>query len=175
MQDSGQQPEEEWSADGDIDSIEDFERALQTRRGAKIARFILGVLGGVPLAGGVFGATSGAWSEADQERAKKIFRTWLQLHDDEMQEIAQTLAEVLVRLDLAEESISERVSSPEFLSLVKKCFRDWSAAESEEKRKLIRELLSNAASCSLCSDDVIRLFIEWIGKYSEAHFKVIRA
>ena len=37
----------------------------------------------------------------------------------------------------------------------------------------IRNLLANAASCDLVTDDVIRLFIEWIEKYSETHFKVI--
>ena len=56
---------------------------------------------------------------------------------------------------------------------MKKCFRDWSAAESEEKRKLLRNLLANAASTDLTSDDVVRLFIEWIAKYSEIHFKVL--
>jgi hypothetical protein len=60
--------------------------------------------------------------------------------------------------------------------LVKKCFRDWSAAESEGKRKLIRNLLSNAAATKICSesDDVVRMFPEWIDKYSEPHFAVIR-
>ncbi len=38
---------------------------------------------------------------------------------------------------------------------------------------MLRNLLANAASCSMTSDDVIRLFIEWISKYSEAHFKVV--
>ena len=77
------------------------------------------------------------------------------------------------RLDINDSKVEERVQSPEYLSLVKKCFRDWSAAESEEKRVLLRNLLANAASCSVTSDDVIRLFIEWINKYSEAHFKVV--
>lgn len=41
------------------------------------------------------------------------------------------------------------------------------------KRKLIRNLLVNAASANIVGDDIIRLFIEWIDMYSEAHFKVI--
>jgi hypothetical protein len=60
------------------------------------------------------------------------------------------------------------------LSLLKKCFRDWSAAESEAKRILIRNLLSNAAANKICTDDVVRMFIQWIEDYSEMHFKVIR-
>lgn len=39
----------------------------------------------------------------------------------------------------------------------------------------MRNLLSNAASASFVSDDVIKLFVEWIRDYSELHFAVIGA
>ncbi len=90
-----------------------------------------------------------------------------------MEEIGKTLFEVFIRLDKTDEKVNERIQSPEYLALIKKCFRDWSAAESEDKRKLVRNLLANAASCALVTDDVVRLFIEWIDRYSETHFKVI--
>jgi hypothetical protein len=83
------------------------------------------------------------------------------------------MAEVALRLNLDDEKVDARVRSPEYLSLVRKCFRDWSAAESEEKRTLIRNLLVNAAACDICSDDVIKMFIGWIDNYTEPHFKVI--
>ena len=56
--------------------------------------------------------------------------------------------------------------------MVKKTFRDWAGVESEEKRILIRNILANAASTSVSSDDVVRMFIDWIGQYSELHFQV---
>jgi hypothetical protein len=80
----------------------------------------------------------------------------------------------MARLDKGDEEIRKRVESSEYLRLVKKCFRDWSAAESEEKRRLIRNLLSNAAATKICTDDVISMFISWIDIYSEPHFAVIR-
>ena len=40
---------------------------------------------------------------------------------------------------------------------------------------MVRNLLSNAASASFVSDDVIKLFEEWIRDYSELHFAVIGA
>ncbi|MGY4403975.1 hypothetical protein ACVIYL_004778 [Bradyrhizobium sp. USDA 3315] len=40
-------------------------------------------------------------------------------------------------------------------------------------RKLVRNLLSNVASTSFVSDDVIKLFLEWIRDCSELHFAVI--
>ncbi len=152
----------------------DMDKALEGGAGPAVSRFALACLGGaIPVVGGVFGAAAGAWSEAEQKRFNKIFASWLKLQEDEIKEIGITLAEVMIRLDMNDPKVEERVQSPAYLSIIKKCFRDWSAAESEEKRILIRNLLSNAASCSMTSDDVVRLFIEWINKYSEAHFKAV--
>ena len=49
---------------------------------------------------------------------------------------------------------------------MKKTFRDWAGVESEEKRVLIRNVLSSAAASAISSDDVVRMFIDWIGRYS---------
>jgi hypothetical protein len=39
---------------------------------------------------------------------------------------------------------------------------------------LIKKLLTNSCASSFCTDDVLRLFIDWIGLYHEAHFYVIK-
>ncbi len=161
-----------------MDSNEDLqgelEQALGKGAGSKLARFALSALGGIPVVGGVFGASADSWSEANQEWVNKVLKQWVELHEAELREIGQTLAEVILRLDKDDDQVRERVSSPEFHSLVRKCFRDWSAAESESKRVMVRNLLGNAASCSMTTDDVVRLFIDWIGAYSELHFRVIK-
>src|SRR2546421_61152 len=94
---------------------------------------------------------------------------------DELKEKEQTIIEVMARLDLQDEAIAERVESKEYQSLLKKTFRDWSGAESEEKRVYIRNILSNAAASRLSSDDVVRMYLSWINQYSEMHFQVIGA
>jgi hypothetical protein len=152
----------------------ELEEALKSGAGPKIARFALACLGAVPLAGGAIAGAGGAWSEHDQERFNRIFAAWLKLQEDEIREIGLTIIEVLSRLDQNDETVRKRIESPEYLRLVKKCFRDWSAAESEEKRRLIRNLLSNAAGARICPDDIISMFIKWIDQYSESHFAVIR-
>ena len=164
------------SEDDEKDDIKkELEKAIESGAGPKAARFALAVLGGlIPFAGGAIGGAAGAWSESESGYFKKILAKWLKLQEDEINEIGLTLYEVMIRLDHTDDRIRERIESAEYLTLVKKCFRDWSAAESEEKRILIRNLLANAASASITTDDIIRLFIEWIGKYSEAHFAVIR-
>jgi hypothetical protein len=149
--------------------------ALKSGAGPKIARFALACLSAIPLGGGAIGGIGGLWSEADQEKFNKIFATWLKLQEDEIKEIGKTLLEITQRVDTEDERIQQRLQSPEYLSLIKKCFRDWSAAESEEKRGLIRNLLCNAAGGEkLCGDNVIRMFVDWVDKYSEGHFGIIR-
>jgi hypothetical protein len=151
-----------------------LDEALKSGSGPKALRFALSCLGAIPVIGGAISGISGTWSEKEQEQFNKIFSAWLKLQEDEIKEIGLTIIEVMARIDQTDEKIRQRIESPEYLKIIKKCFRDWSAAESEEKRKLIRNLLANSASTSICSDDVVRMFVTWIDIYSEGHFKVIR-
>jgi hypothetical protein len=93
----------------------------------------------------------------------------------EMREKEKTMAEIIARLDMRDEKVSERVESPAYQSILRKAFRDWAGAESEEKRVFIRNLLVNAGASTLTSDDVIKLFLQWIKDYSEFHFAVVGA
>lgn len=160
----------------DSDELEkQVAQSLTHGYGPKVARLAMAILGGaIPLLGGAVSGAAGAWSEAEQDEFNRVAASWMQLQKDEIKEIGITIAEILTRLDLTDENIRKRIESPEYLSLLKKCFRDWSAAESEAKRILVRNLLSNAAASKICTDDVVRMFIQWIDDYSEIHFKVIR-
>ena len=140
----------------------------------KIVRGALQVIGGaVPFAGGLFSAAAGAWSENEQERVNKFFRQWIKMLEDEIREKERTILEIMSRLDIHDEEIAKRIESKEYQSLLKKTFREWSGAESEDKRTYIRNILANAAASSMTSDEVVRLFIDWLKMYSELHFKVI--
>jgi len=143
------------------------------------SKFVRGALnaisGAIPFVGGVFSAAAGAWSEAEQERVNSFLRHWLKMIEAEMGEKQRTIIEIMQRLDMHDEEISKRVSSENYQSLLRKGFRDWAGAESEEKRVMIRNVLSNAGATELASDDIVRLFMEWIKKYSELHFAVVGA
>lgn len=148
----------------------------ESNRASKIGRAALQAIGGViPLVGGGLSAIAGYWSEKEQDRANKFFEHWLCMLEDELKEKYRTVIEIMARLDLQDKKIIERIESKEYQSLMRKAFRDWAGAESEEKRVLIRNILSNTAATNLVSDDVIKLFIDWIDIYSEFHFKVISA
>ncbi len=148
----------------------------QSSKAGMVARGAIQAIGGaVPFIGGVFSAIAGAWGEKEQNKANQFFEHWVQMLKDELKEKEQTIIEILARLDLQDEAISSRVESKEYQSLVRKTFREWSGAESEEKRIYIRNILANAAAASQTDDDVVRLFIGWINQYSELHFQVIAA
>jgi len=143
-------------------------------RGGLAIRAVLNAAGGaIPFVGGVLSAGSGVWSEREQEKVNSFFEHWLKMLQEELAEKAQTILEIMARLDMNDEKIAERVASPEYQSLVRKAFREWSGAESEEKRTLVRNILANAAAASITSDDVVRMFLQWIITYSELHFAVI--
>ena len=142
----------------------------------KVVRGALQIAGGaVPVLGGILSALAGAWSEREQAKVNRFFEQWVRMLEDEIREKEATVIEIMSRVDLQDEKIAERVESRQFQSLVKKTFRDWAGVESEEKRVLIRNILANAASSDVSSDDVIRMFIDWISEYSELHFQVIAA
>lgn len=82
--------------------------------------------------------------------------------------------EILERVESLGDEVQRRVRTDEYLALVRPAFRTWDQADTIEKRRLIKNLLMNAAGTSLCPDDLIRLFIQWIDHYHEAHFAVIR-
>jgi hypothetical protein len=142
----------------------------------KIVRGALAIIGGaVPFAGGLFSAAAGAWSEHEQQKVNEFFKHWLEMLKDEIKEKERTILEIMARVDMHDEEIGERMESPEYQSLLKKTFREWSGAESEEKRVYIRNILANAAASEYVSYDVVRLFIDWLKLYSELHFHVIAA
>jgi len=154
---------------------QELSEALDEGKLARASRRTLTALSGIPVpfVGGVLSAAADEWSETRQDYVNEMFAKWLRLHEDEIKEMEKTLFEVVIRLDPTDEKVRERVESHQYHSILKKCFREWSAAESEEKRVLLRNLLANAAAAQMATDDVVRLFVEWIAKYSELHFKVL--
>ena len=145
-------------------------------RGGRAIRAVLSAAGGaIPFVGGILSAASGAWSEQEQAKINSFFDHWLKMLQAEMAEKAQTIIEIMARLDMNDEKTAERVASPAYQSLVRKAFREWAGAESEEKRKFIRDILAHAADARITSDDVVRMFLQWLSAYSELHFAVIRS
>jgi hypothetical protein len=141
---------------------------------AKITRGALNITSGaIPFVGGALSATAAAWSEYEQDQVNTFLKYRQEMFEKELAEQLRTIHEITQRLDKIDLDVSERVKSSEFQNLVERCFRNWSNINTEAKISYIRNMLVNAASTSMSSDDVVRLFIDWVNQYSELHFQVI--
>ncbi len=118
---------------------------------------------------------SALWSEQEQGKTNQLLAQFLEILRQESKKVEKTLIEIIQRVTVLDDAIQARIESPEYLDIVRMAFQTWSAGESEPRRVLIRNLLCHAAQTRICSDDVVKLFIQWIGQYSELHFRVIRA
>ena len=158
-----------------IESIrEELAKRVGKDRKGKYVRFALAALGGVPWVGGVISGIGSLGGEKKQDQINLLQQQWLAEYKEQLYELVMMLEDVCKRFDELGEQVEERIQSDEYLSLVKKAFRLWDNAETHEKRGYIKNLITNSAATELCPDDLIRLFMDWIDKYHEAHFKVIR-
>lgn len=140
----------------------------------QLARSGLQALGGaIPFVGGLLSAAAGYWSEREQQKINEFVQAWLKMLADELAEKQQVIGEVIARLDVHDEEISDRIKSDEYQSLLRKAFRNWAGAESAKKREYICNILSNAAATRLASDEIVTLFLDWLQRYSEFHFSVV--
>jgi hypothetical protein len=139
-----------------------------------VEKFVLAALSSIPWVGGFISAAASI--KVDQRNSEKdnLQTRWLEEHAKKMGNLVGALADVVGRLNNLGETIDERIQSEEYLSLVRSSFRAWDHAETEDKRKYIANLVANAAGTRLCTDDIIRLFIDWLNLYHEVHFAVMR-
>ncbi|NLW35511.1 MAG: hypothetical protein GXY80_08545 [Syntrophorhabdus aromaticivorans] len=137
-------------------------------------KFFLAALGSIPWVGGFISTMATLKTDAGDIKANDMRTQWLEEHQKKIARLATTLAEISARLERLGDQIHERIQSEEYLDLVRQAFRTWDESDTQEKRQYVATLVANAAGTKLCSDDVIRLFIDWLKLYHEAHFAVIR-
>jgi hypothetical protein len=149
-------------------------KRIGERTSGKYARILLAALSGIPWVGSLLSAAATYGSEIEQEQLSELQRLWLQEHEEKLKRLGGALGNIVERLESFGEELQERIQSDEYLGLIRKGFRSWDQADTEEKREFIRRLLSNAGGTRLAPDDLVRLFIAWIDDYHESHFAVIR-
>jgi hypothetical protein len=137
-------------------------------------KFVMAALGSVPWIGGFLSAAANFKAEEGGLRADSLHTQWLEEHARKLGMLRTTLEGVVSRFEALGETIDERIQSEEYLQLVRRAFRVWDDAATDEKRRYVGNVLANAAGTRLCSDDVVRLFLDWLNTYHESHFAVIR-
>lgn len=139
-----------------------------------IEKFILAALGSIPWIGGFLSAAASIKADQSASKMHNLQTQWLEEHSKKIEELRRTLEEITQRFERLGPEIDARIQDEEYLKLVRYAFRTWDKANTNEKRKYISNLIANAAGTRLCSDDVIRLFIDWLDHYHEVYFSVIR-
>lgn len=161
-----------------LEGIEVAGNALAEKLGSgrkrKYARFLIAALSGIPWIGGVITASTGLSAELEQGQVNELHRLWLAEHQQKARELIGALSDIFTRLENFGHEIDQRIESPEYLSVVKRCFRSWDEADTQDKKQMLKKLVTNAGAIKLCSDDLVRLFIAWIDQYHETHFLVIK-
>ena len=149
-------------------------KTSQSTKRRAFEKFALAALGSIPWVGGFISAAISLKTEEGSIRQNNIQTRWLDEHEIKMKRLGETINDIGQRFENLGEQVDERIQSESYLDIVRKSFRSWDKADTNEKRKYIANLISNAAGTRLCSDDIIRLFIDWLSLYHEAHFSVIR-
>src|SRR2546422_9006757 len=72
---------------------------LHGRRYAKFARFVFAVLGSIPWVGGFIAASAALNAEFEQGHVNEINKRWVEEHQQRIQELNETLAQMMMRLD----------------------------------------------------------------------------
>ena len=153
---------------------EELIKSFDSKRKRIFSKIFGAALGSVPWVGGFLSAMNDLKSDESQIKSNQLYQQWLEEHKTKMQALAETLLRVMKRLDEFKEEINERLESEEFMQIVRKSFRSWDKSDTQEKRELIRKLLTNSGAYSTVPDDLIRLFLDWIDLYHEIHFAVIK-
>lgn len=149
-------------------------KAAPTNRRLIIEKFVLAALGSIPWVGGFLSAAATYKTEEGARRADSLHTQWLEEHARKIGDLRLTLETIVARFEQLGPTIDERIQSEQYLQLVRHAFRVWDEASTEEKRKYVGNVVANAAGGRVCSDDVIRLFLDWLNMYHESHFAVIR-
>ena len=150
-------------------------KATPSRKKRAFEKFALAALGSIPWVGSFISAAASIELEKEEIERDSLQSQWLEEHQSKLEKLHETLEYVVSRLESLGEEINQRIESPEFLDIVRKGFRVWDKSDTDEKRKYVADLIANASGTSIASDDVVRLFVEWLDKYHEIHLHVIKA
>ena len=137
-------------------------------------KLLLAALCSIPWVGILVSAAKDIKSDDDADRQNYLLKLWVEQHQRKLMELGQMFQEVQSRFENFGEEINERIESDAYLALVRKAFRAWDQSDTQEKRRMLGNIVINAGSTRVCTDDVIRLFIDWTELYNDVHFAVIQ-
>lgn len=162
--------------DDEIEKIKaELAETVQSKRERIFMMIIGAALATIPWIGGFLSAATSFKASEDQVKNNHLYERWFAEHEKKIKELYNTLQNVLGRLNTFPDEINARLESEEYLNIVRKAFRIWDNSDTQEKKEIIRKLVTNAGAYELVDDDLIRLFLDWINTYHEVHFAIIKS
>lgn len=152
-----------------LEALQDGDRKRAIKTVVKAA------IGSIPWIGSFVAAGMEFHEGSNQGLKEELIRAWLEEHKVKLERLGLDLGALGQRLIEFGDAVTERMRSEEYLTLVRQAFRVYDKADTDEKRAHVRKLVANAAATKLTEDGIIRLFLEWIERYNEVHFLVVRA
>lgn len=142
--------------------------AITSAMGGPIA-FLAGIGGGFIHAG------MSIHNDESQKATNELHSACIKEIADTVAELKDTIAQILESIKASDEEFAAKVENPDYIALVRKAFTGWSRGQSKEKREIIRRLLSRAADEQSPDYPVFNLFFDWVSRYNELHFRLIRS
>lgn len=139
-----------------------------------VEKLVLAALSSIPWVGILVSAAKDIKADDETDRQNYLLKLWVEQHQRKLMELGQLFQEVQSRFENFGNEIEERIGSDAYLALVRKAFRVWDQSDTDEKRRMLGNIVINAGTTRACADDVVRLFIDWTELYNEVHFAVIR-
>lgn len=157
------------------DIIKQLDALEETSQKRALREVVKAAIGAIPWVGAV--AVAGISYREGTTDGKKddLIRAWLEEHKVKFERLGLDLSALGRRLTEFGEAVTQRMESKEYLDLVRQAFRTYDKADTDAKRNHVCKLIANAAATKITEDDIIRLFLEWIERYNEIHFIVLRA
>ena len=144
------------------------------------ATAITSALGGslafvVGLGGGAVAAATAVQNDKSQSGVNELHSACINEIASTVDELKVTVNQILDSIKASDEEFAAKVEDPHYVELVRKAFTGWSRGQSKEKREIIRRLLSRAADTASPDYPLFNLFFDWVSRYNELHFRLIRS
>src|SRR5262245_16598538 len=125
--------------------IDALSKAKTSDRRRLAEKFILAALGSIPWVGGFMSAAADYKFDGPDRRADDRRTQWLEQHAKKIDQLRQAIDDILKRFEAIGPQVDERIQTDEYLALVRRAFRAWDKADTEQKRQYVGNVVANAA------------------------------
>jgi hypothetical protein len=110
----------------------ELEKVSTTRRQRILEGVALAALGSIPWVGGVLAVAANYKFDEAGVVGDSLRNQWLEEHHQKLLNLRATLENIFARLEGLGEEIETRIESQEYLALVRKTFRQWDQADTDQ-------------------------------------------